>query len=330
MAMILHKEALTFDDVLLVPQHSDVESRSEVDTTTQVGGLTLKVPIFSANMDTITGLEMAEAMSDAGGAGVLHRYQHPDAILAALRVLKQADRVAIPSVGIHYDDKVAAKHYRDLTRHICVDVAHGDTKATLQMVDFLRNTLGYDTVIAGNVVTLQAAKRLEKAGANVIKVGVGPGSVCTTRSVTGHGYPQFSAIMEIAGAGCYDVIADGGLKSSGDIVKALAAGADAVMTGSLFAGCPECPGDGEYRGMASAEAQIEFRGRISNRAAEGVAVRVGKKSPTNVVMAELAGGIRSGFSYSGARTLEELQEVAQFVKVSPNTVVENGVRWPQR
>lgn len=330
MAIILHKKTLTFDDVLLVPQYSEIDSRSEIDTSTKIGGLKLRVPIISANMDTITGVEMAEAMGQSGGAGILHRYQKADQVVSSLRLLKEVGEPGIPSVGVQVDDKAKARTYRDFTRHICVDVAHGDTKATMEMVDFLRNTLGYDTVIAGNVVTLEAAKRLEKAGANVIKVGVGPGSVCTTRSVTGHGYPQFSAIMEIAGAGCYDVIADGGLKNSGDIVKALGAGAAAVMTGSLFAGCPETLGGTEYRGMASPEAQIEFRGRISNRMAEGVAVKVPVKSPVAVVMAELAGGVRSGFSYSGARNLQEFQECATFVKVSPNTTVENGIRWPQR
>lgn len=326
MSRVLHKEALTFDDVLLVPQFSEIDSRKEVDTSMMLGGIQLRVPIISANMDTITGYEMAVAMGEAGGAGILHRYQPADSVVASLRMLRDEGYPAIPSVGVGADEVAKARTYRDFTRDICVDVAHGDSQQVMFMVDFLRNTLGYETVIGGNVCTLEGAKRLEKWGANVVKVGIGPGSVCTTRIVTGHGYPQLSAILEICGAGNYQVIADGGLKNSGDIAKALAAGADAVMTGALFAGCPECPGDGEYRGMASAEAQIGYRGRISNRAAEGISVKVSRKSPAGVVMAELAGGIRSGMSYSGCRNLAEFREGALFVKVSGNTVVENGTR----
>lgn len=322
------KEFLTYDDVLLQPQYSELESRAEADTTTKIGELELQVPIISANMDTITGYCMAEEMGRVGGAGILHRFQDPEQVLNFLHLLSKAGVPAIPSIGVQESDRALATKYRGATKAICLDIAHGHSKAAGRMVDFLRNTLGYSTVIAGNVATKQGARFLMDHGANVVKVGIGPGSVCTTRSVTGHGVPQLSAILDICESVDVSVIADGGLKSSGDIVKALAAGADAVMTGSLFAGCPETPGDGEYRGMASPEAQIGFRGRISNRAAEGVAVNVARKPPVEVVMAELAGGIRSGMSYSGARTLSELRSKAVFIKVSSHTIIENGVRRP--
>jgi IMP dehydrogenase len=324
---IIDSPALTYDDVLLVPQHSDLVSRSEANTEVKIGNLYLRVPIFSANMDSITGPAMVHAMGAAGGRGVLHRYTSPEVIVSWLK--EMPENLRIPSVGIR---SAAAEMYIDFTTSICLDVAHGDH---LEVVNEIKRLymIGYKTIIAGNVATRSGARSLLDAGANVIKVGVGPGAVCTTRSVTGHGVPQLSAVMDVAevvseykGA---TSIADGGLKNSGDIVKALAAGADAVMTGSLLAGTDEAARPHEYRGMASHDAQVSFRGEVGNGVAEGVTqTDIKSRGPVGKVIAELAAGIRSGMSYSGARDLKELKEYALFRVVTANAIVENGTRRP--
>lgn len=323
-------EALTYDDVLLVPQYSELTSRSEADPRTKLGALELKIPILSANMDTITGHRMAELLGEEGAAGVLHRYAPSADILKKVLLLGLAGLPSIPSVGVKGEDYEAAEEYRKLTDHVCLDIAHGDSVNALRMVHHLVK-LDFKTIIAGNIATVDGALRLAGAGANVLKVGIGPGSVCTTRLVTGHGYPQFSAVQKIAARfKTFDVqiIADGGLKSSGDIVKALAVGAHAVMTGSLFAGCPETPSRALYRGMASHEAQVDWLGKVNNVAPEGIQIPVVPRQSAKEVLAQLAGGIRSGMSYSGARTLKELRENAEFVRVTSNGVIENGTRKP--
>lgn len=328
LATFIDDEKLTFDDVLLVPQYSDVKSRADVNLKTEVGGWCLNHPIIPANMDTITGLEMAMTVGYTGGMGILHRFQSVENVLASLKELKAHGRPAVPSVGV--DGLVAAEVYREFTDVICVDVAHGHSLQVGEFVKVLRKKLGY-TIIAGNVCTATGAIYLRECGAHTIKVGCGNGSICATRGVTGHGYPQLSAILDVASKASeygYKIIADGGLSSSGDIVKALAAGADAVMTGYLFAGCPETPGGGVYRGMASAQAQMDHKGRVSNNTPEGVSFKVSVKPPASEIIKQLCGGIRSGLSYSGVKNLKELRENAVFARVSKNTVVENSTRKP--
>ncbi len=338
--MIIEKEALTFDDVLLVPQHSDLESRKQADSSTRIGALELKIPIVSANMDSITGLKMAVALGETGGAGILHRFEKDETLLWWVQELQSQGLPAIPSVGVKAADTVLAKKYRYYTEHICLDIAHGDSLQAVEMVKVLKS-LDFKTIIAGNVATLQGAHRLVKAGANVIKVGIGPGSVCQTRGITGHGLPQLQAILDVCSEKhrfyidnsytSFQVIADGGMRNSGDIVKALGAGAHCVMTGSLFAGCAETPVTGPqntYRGMASKEAQESFRGHVSNGTPEGISMNVPMKGSAKEVLETLAGGIRSGLSYSGCRTLKEFRENAIFVRVTANCKTENGTRQP--
>lgn len=314
--MLLKGKSLCFDDVLLVPQYSDLASRSEADTSTRLGALNLKLPILSANMDTVTGLDMALAMGLAGGAGVLNRYAGVMTITAWAVALARAQVPIIPSLGTN-ETLGILPHLRYYTDSICIDVAHGDSKATTSFIRFATG-FGFKTIIAGNVATGSGAKRLAEAGANVIKVGVGPGGACRTVAVTGHGVPQLQAIMDVAkameGLGV-QIIADGGIKTSGDIVKALAAGADAVMMGSLLAGHDESLGGRVFRGMASREAQVEARGFVRNDAPEGVSGPVEARGPVSQTLKELAGGIRSGMSYSGARNLAELRQNAVFAIV---------------
>ena len=333
MKEIKPQEYLTFDDVLIEPGYSDLASRHEADTSVILGKtLALDVPILSANMDTITGPEMAYAMGQAGGAGVLHRYVDASKVTHWLDGL-QAPRV--PSVGLGLQQMTHAQMYREFTESICLDVAHGNTKQVVENIKALVK-MDYKNIIAGNVATPDGVYRLADAGANIIKVGIGPGSVCTTRLVTGVGVPQLSAIMRCAkGDRNYaypHIIADGGMKTSGDIVKALAAGADAVMSGHFFAGCQEIPGGTQnteyvtYRGMASGQAQMEFKGHVGNENPEGISKKVKVNGSVTHVMKELAGGLRSGMSYVGARNMVELRENAVFIKVSANTRHENGTR----
>lgn len=226
---------------------------------------------------------------------------------------------------------------------ICVDVAHGDHIQVLNLLKDLRAKYPEQNIIAGNVATGSAAQSLAYAGANIIKVGVGPGSVCSTRVVSGHGYPQLSAIINVVNAlseinGDFSVIADGGIRYPGDIVKALAAGADAVMLGSLLAGTDEAAGERivengvaykTYRGMASRAVQQEKRAGQKPRV-EGVSAKVPYRGPVADTLDNLEAGIRSGLSYSGANNLSELHYNAEFVVVTGNTLKENHPHHPYR
>jgi IMP dehydrogenase len=330
-------ERYCFDDVLLVPQYSEIETRKNIDISTEIVGIRLDTPIISANMDSITEEAMVEAMYECGGLGILHRYSPFNEIEKRIRYLYSVRVPTIPSVGISVYDKTFIKSLLEkkmITSAICLDIAHGHCKRTEEMIRFLKD-LGF-AVIAGNVATLDGAIDLAEQGADVIKVGIGPGSLCTTRVVTGSGVPQLSAIMDVSNIKKdkdypnIKIIADGGIKSSGDIVKALAAGADAVMIGRLFAGCKETPGEvikGKkvYRGMASFSAQMDYCGEVHG-VPEGEAIFVNAKGSVKDIVKDLSDGIKSGLSYSGALNIKELQEKAYFIKVSSNTLIENGWR----
>lgn len=329
------QKALTFDDISLVPSMSYVSSRSALSTETKVGALSLQVPIFAANMTTVTGYDMVIKMHELGGAAILHRYQSVEDVLRQLKTAKETLGLElIPSIGIQESDIEAAKKYREFTSHICIDVAHGHHVGVLEMCKVLVD-IGYKTRIAGNICTAKAARDLVIAGANVLKVGVGPGAACTTRQVTGCGVPQFTAIqnvdkerlkLEDAFETTIHIIADGGIKHSGDIVKAFVAGADSVMLGSLLAGTDESPSlpytDEQgvkwkiYSGMASEQAQLEFRGKVSNDSPEGITTKVPHSGPVEGVIKQLVGGIRSGMSYLGADRISRLRD-ADYVEITP-------------
>tara|TARA_R110002094_G_scaffold214058_1_gene184535 strand:- start:260 stop:1153 length:894 start_codon:yes stop_codon:yes gene_type:complete len=294
-------------------------------------------------MDTVTEASMAIEMASNGGAGVLHRFADLETQNFWLQDMRSGGvEPKIISVGLDTkpeDVRFMADEYG--LDGICVDVAHGDHQRAIEVVRDM-NTVLRDTVdiIAGNVVTGKAACRLVEAGATIVKVGIGPGSVCTTRLVSGHGYPQFSAILnvkqelELNGWNSVGVIADGGIRYSGDVVKALAAGADAVMLGSLLAGTEETPGSRViengtsykmFRGMASREAQTEKRPGRTPRV-EGITTRVPYRGFVRDTLRDLEAGIRSGLSYSGAHNLTELRDAAEFVVVTDNTLRESHPR----
>ncbi len=337
------KVGYTFDDVLLVPKHSAIASRSQIDLSTKIGKINLTLPILSANMDTVTEGLMAATIGQIGGAGILHRFASSTDQWSWAKMAKDANAPIILSVGL---DLSLVRFYQEVENQfgldgLCIDVAHGDHSRVVETIKIIRKEMPVVNIIAGNVATYDGAYRLIRAGANIIKVGIGPGSVCSTRIMTGHGVPQLTAIMNVAEATRYErasIIADGGIKTPGDIVKALAAGADAVMVGSLLAGTHETPGDilmqdgqayKSYRGMASYDVQKEKRADRTPQV-EGVSAKVPYKGPVVNVLNHLANGIRSGLSYSGANNIRELQENAEFMIVTQNGVKESAPHHPSR
>jgi IMP dehydrogenase len=223
------KEAFTFDDVLIVPGFSKVESRFDPNTTSPL--LDLLVPVISANMDTVTGPRMAIAIEKAGGLGVLHRFYSKEKKINWTRFVAQNNANVAVSLGIGDPAKVtnwAKKLVENRANILVVDVAHGHQKRVLECVEMIRNHIDDITIIAGNIATPEAASHLWNAGADAVKIGIGPGAACTTRTTTGVGYPQFSAINDIyeSAPGGLKLIADGGIKNTGDFCKAIAAGAD--------------------------------------------------------------------------------------------------------
>jgi len=328
---------LTFDDVVLVPGYNGIRSRQNVTTSVDLGGRTFEIPIISSNMDTITENEMADAISDLGGMGILHRFMSIAENVKMFDQLKNPKRTAI-SIGIGKDGLVRAEALIAAGADIiCVDVAHGHSKEVNRTIRSLREKYSDNIlVIAGNVATYAGADYLAAAGADAIKVGIGNGSVCTTRIKTGFGVPQLTALMD-----CRKVdrilISDGGVRHPADAVKALAAGANFVILGGMLAGTDETPGDivdrkdeaGNiikvkiFRGMASREAQEDFMGSMSEwKTAEGVAIDVPAKGSVKLVILDVMGGIRSGLTYCGASTVADLQRKAQFMEITPAARVE--------
>lgn len=333
------RRALSFDDVLLAPNYCGFESRKDVSTNINLGNIHLHIPIISANMSTITESMMASTMHSLGGLGILHRYMGiEENVNEFLCVAHSCDNNKVGvSVGVNEDLNRVEALYHVGARIFCVDVAHGHSKLVNRMIRSMKEAYRDIIVIAGNVCTLAGADYLAGCGADIIKVGVGPGSVCTTRIKTGHGIPQLTAIMDCARCS-KPIIADGGIKSPGDVVKALAAGAKAVMIGGMFAGCTETPGDikpdigyGEYKiyqGMASKEAYEDFFGEMPNwKTSEGVARHVGYKGPVANVINDIIGGLRSGLTYCGAKNIEELQRKAEFIEITQSGYKESTAHF---
>jgi IMP dehydrogenase len=320
------KQAYSFDDVLLQPKYSDIESRAEVSLSSDLdGNITLSLPVISSPMDTVTETSMSVAMDKSGGLGVIHRYGDIDYQAGRVKDSYYAGvKNVAAAVGMSGDYLERADELvRAGASILCVDVAHGHHQMMKTCVKTLKNKFGKNVhIMAGNVATLEAFNDLASWGADSIRVGIGGGSICSTRLVTGHGIPTFQSVLECANT-TYDVkiIADGGIKTTGDMVKAYAAGADFVMLGSMLAGTTETPGEvfvgkeGKkykiYRGMASANAQNAWRGKSSTP--EGVSTTIPFRGSVDLIMQDIAGGIRSGLSYSGARSMAEFRSKASFI-----------------
>jgi len=333
------KDALTYDDVLLVPQYSDIKSRKEVSLSVNLGnGMLLDSPILSSPMDTVTESEMAAVISIVGGAGIIHRYnsidEQTDLTIRAKSLATGPVGAAIGVTG-DYLDRATALAFAGASI-LCVDVAHGHHILVKDALTELRKTLGdHIHIMAGNVATLEGFNDLADWGANSIRCNIGGGSICTTRIQTGHGVPGLQTIIDCAKSDRDAlIIADGGLKTSGDITKAIAAGADLVMLGSLLSGTDESPGEvvsslenptikyKRYRGMASKAAQEDWKGTFSSL--EGVSSTVPYKGAVVNILDDLLRGLRSGLSYSGCRSISEFHSKAQFVRQTAAGQVESS------
>ena len=335
---------LTYDDVLLLPDASDVVP-SEVDTKTQLTrNISLDIPLVSSAMDTVTESPMAIAMAKAGGIGIIHRNLSIDEQVTHVKLVKGAGLIVGAAVGVGDDGFARAQALIDAGIDVVVvDTAHGHHRAVLEAIEKIKNSYSEQEVIGGNVATRAGAQALINAGADAVKVGVGPGSICTTRVVAGVGVPQVTAIMEAAKA-CrksdVPLIADGGLQYSGDIAKAIVSGADSVMLGSLLAGCDESPGElieiqgkkyKTYRGMGSLGA-MQSRGEKKSYSKdrymqddvlsedklvpEGIEGKVAYKGALATVAHQLVGGLRSGMGYAGAATIDELKRNGRLVQIT--------------
>lgn len=345
----MFNRCLSYDDVLLKPQYSEIVSRSEINLSMDLGkGVKLRLPLLASPMDTISEAAMGVALHRAGGAAIIHRYNTIEDQCHQLKVvsaLSQEDSylelMVGAAVGVSGDYLERAQALRtQFVKFICIDVAHGHHALMKKALYSLRKILGEGVhIMAGNVATLEAINDLADWGADSVRCNIGGGSICSTRVQTGHGIPGLQTILDCARTDRdVKIIADGGIRTSGDIVKALAAGADAVMCGSLFAGTIETPGsvfeeiDGSkwkpYRGMASKEAQVDWHGRYSS--SEGVSTRVPFRGPVIEILEDLERGIRSGLSYSGARTPIELQAKADFITQTSSGLFESGTHITSR
>lgn len=338
-------DAVTFDDVLLVPQYSEVLP-SDVDLSTKIGRLTLSIPIFSAAMDKVTEYRMAQELSLLGGVGVIHKNMPPEHQSMQVDAVRKVNPLAITAAAVGVlatsQDRIDILANNDCSI-IVVDTAHGHSKNVYKTVEYIKSRYANITVIAGNVATAEAVRYLHASGADAIKVGIGSGSICTTRMVAGVGVPQLTAVIECAKERRgMSIIADGGIRSSGDIVKAIAAGADAVMLGSILSGALESPGSfvekggkgyKEYRGMGSLSAmkkgskdrygqQNTENGKL---VAEGVEAHVPYSGRVSDTINKLLGGIRSGMGYTGSKSISELQDNPKWVRISNSGLAESRV-----
>ena len=337
--MVPIKEALTFDDVTLEPRYSEILP-SEVDTSIKLtDNLSLKIPLLSSAMDTVTESRMAIAIAKAGGIGVIHRNLDIKEQIKEIQKVKKNKLLVGAAVGAGPNElKRAEAILKEGVDLIVVDTAHGHTKKVSEIIKHIKKLKNKKIALcAGNIATAEAAKFLIKLGVDIIKVGIGPGSICTTRLVAGIGVPQLSAILSVK-QGVKNkrvkIIADGGIKYSGDLAKAFAAGADAVMIGSLFAGTDETPGklikkNGKYfksfRGMGSVGAMNKgsadryFQSKqkdTSKYVPEGVEGFVKYKGDVGSIIYKLIGGLKSSMGYLGSKQIKNLRDKPQFVKIT--------------
>lgn len=351
------REQLSFDDVALVPRHSMVKSRLDPNIQTKLGRATLSVPIISSPMDTVTGHNMATSLGSRGAMGVIHRFCSPseqsEELMKVIR-FNETDEFAlknesyapvVPAIGIGDSERdrfeLLYNNFYGCLDWIAIDVANGHSSSMREMIDWVKNkTNGEIPLLVGNVATGEGFSFLADAGADAIRVGIGGGSICKTRIMTGFGVPTLASVSD-----CYRakqssvsyenvaIIADGGIRYPADLVKSLAAGADAVMAGRIFAGTLESPGEvvninGKkmkvYRGMASKEVQDDKRGGLRpGTCAEGVSTHIPLKGKAYYILEEFCGGLRSAMTYADATNIDELRSNAIFIRLTSSGLEES-------
>ena len=342
------RQALTFDDVALVPRYNNVDSRTEPKLQTWLTkGLQVDLPLVPANMDTVIGTELAQVIVNNGGIPIFHRFTNFE---IQEKWVKEFEGKVILSCGVNEFKEIS--RVADLgPAGLCIDVAHGHSEKMVRLVENIKKTYPSLEIIAGNICTARAYHDLVNAGVDAVKVGIGPGAACTTRIVTGFGVPQFTAIRDCAEEAQHfrvPIIADGGIRNSSDVVKALAAGAATVMMGKIFALTLESaaykkpqatfslalgewqttgPPMAKYRGQASEDFQSEYYGGLKEKTvAEGTDFWTPVTGTAQKVIDQLLGGLRSGMTYAGARSINELQRKAEFVQVTAAYTAESNPR----
>ena len=332
------KEALTFDDVLLLPRYSSVipsQTNLELKLSKSIN---LKIPFLSSAMDTVTESKMARSMARNGGLGIIHRNLEIKKQCLEVKKVKNNKLKVGGAVGTSENELLRAKNLIDAGVDILVvDTAHGHSKNVLRILNKIKKISKNVTLCVGNVATGEAAKAVYNAGADIVKVGIGPGSICTTRMVAGIGVPQITAIIDVKYAlknKNVKIISDGGIKFSGDLIKAIAAGADAIMMGSIFAGTDESPGKkfkiknkffklyrgmGSIGAMSSGSAERYFQKKHQDKTKfvpEGVESRVEYKGSVSKIIYQLQGGLRSSMGYIGAHNLKDVRKKSKFIKIT--------------
>ena len=342
-----NQAALCFDDILLIPSNNSmVKSRYSVDLSMKLGNinnlsamLQLKLPIIASPMDTVCEWEMTSILSKNGALGIIHRFMNIEKRIEHLNKVEGLKGVAISLLEAKDKDLIKGLLNTGV-RVLCIDTANGHANRAIDAVSVLRNSIPDDIhIMCGNVSTQMAFSELLLAGADSVRVGIGGGSACTTRIVSGHGMPTLSSIMDCKENNkdyfkyeIHSIIADGGIRNTGDMVKAFASGANALMLGSLLSGYDESPGEiiydsmerpvKEFRGMASREAQEDWLGGVS--VSEGISTVVPYKGKVEDFIRNIIGGIGSGCSYSGVDNLYELYDNSLFVEVSSNSIHESN------
>ena len=335
----------SYDDVLIVPKYNKILSRKDVVFKTKVTrNYHINIPLIAANMDTVCESKMAIAIGKMGGLGVIHRFMSCHEQAEEIKKVTTENLIAAAAIGIKdYEERVTLLAKAGVNI-LVLDIAHGHSNYAGKTLDWIKKKYPHIDVMVGNIATKDAAHYFLSKGADAIKIGIGPGSMCTTRIMSGAGVPQLTAIMD-----CFEetkgeipLCADGGIKQPGDIVKAIGAGADTVMSGHLFSGTSEAPGDvfeengkkiKKYRGMASYDATIkkmQLDGKFKSEviSVEGEMTTIEFKGPIEPIVKKYLGGLASGMTYMGAKNMREIIGKADFIHITSsgfNESIAHGV-----
>lgn len=331
MARIVGK-GYSFDDVLIVPKYNKIVSRRDVRFKTKVTrNYFLDMPLVAANMDSVCESEMAIAIGNLGGLGVIHRFLTIEEQCAQVRKVKNEGLICAAAIGVKDLKERVGSLIEAGVNILVLDIAHGHSKYAGKALDFLKENFSGVDILVGNIATKDAAEYFISKGADGLKVGIGPGSMCITRGMTGAGVPQITAIMDVyeSAQGRIPICSDGGIRTPGDLTKAIGAGADTIMSGSLFSGTDEAPGQvfeingkkfKNYRGMASYDATIKRYALDGKKeeviSIEGEKTSVPYKGSVEPIIKKFLGGLASGMTYVGANSIDKLKGKADFIEIS--------------